>query len=264
MDQLIAEGKIVQTSPGAVPQQKRYLDEVQGVPPQNVWVDMPGINNGSADFLGYPTQKLVALLERIITSSSNPGDLVLDPFWGCGTAIHAAQRLGRQWIGIAITHLAISLIERRLKDAFRGIALEVHGTPKDLDGARDPAQRDKYQFRWWAISLIEAQPYGGKKKGADGGLDGLIYFRSDAKTTERAMVSVKGGGVSMPMVRDLKGVLDREKAHIGVLLTLEPPTRPMERRPRARGSSRSATGNTRACRSSPLRKRCVERCPPFH
>ena len=116
---------------------------------------------------------------------------------------------------------------RRLKDAFPSIAFEVHGTPTDLDGARDLAMRDKYQ--WWAVSLIEAQPYGGKKKGADGGIDGLIYFRSDAKTTDRAIVSVKGGGVSVPMVRDLKGVLDREKSPIGVFLTLEQPTRPMEK-----------------------------------
>jgi hypothetical protein len=153
---------------------------------------------------------------------------VLDPFCGCGTTIHAAQKLGRTWIGIDITHLAISLIERRLKDAFPGIAFDVHGTPKDLDGARDLAIRDKYQFQWWALSLVEAQPFAGKKKGADSGIDGLIYFRSDAKTTERAIVSVKGGGVSVPMVRDLKGVLDREKAPIGVFLTLIPPTRPME------------------------------------
>ncbi len=129
----------------------------------------------------------------------------------------------------------MSLIERRLKDAFPGIAFDVHGTPQDLDGARDLAQRDKYQFQWWATSLIDAQPYGGKKKGADGGIDGLIYFRSDLKTTERAVVSVKGGGVSVPMIRDLKGVLDREKAPIGVFLTLEPPTRPMEKEAAAAG-----------------------------
>jgi hypothetical protein len=126
-----------------------------------------------------------------------------------------------------VTHLAIGLIERRLKDAFPGIKFEVHGTPKDIDGARDLALRDKYQFQWWAASLIEAQPYGGKKKGADSGIDGLIYFRSDAKTTERAIVSVKGGdNVSVPMIRDLKGVLDR-KAPIGVFLTLAEPTKPM-------------------------------------
>jgi hypothetical protein len=154
--------------------------------------------------------------------------VVLDPFCGCGTAVHAAQKLDRKWIGIDITHLAIGLIERRLKDAFPGIAFEVHGTPKDLDGARDLMKRDAYQFQWCAVSLIDAQPYAGKKKGADGGIDGLIYFRSDAKTTERAVVSVKGGDhVGVPMVRDLKGVLDREKAPIGVFLTLSAPTKPM-------------------------------------
>jgi adenine specific DNA methylase Mod len=229
MRELEAKGRIVQLKPGLVPQYKRYLDEGKGVPLQNIWTDMPGINNRSAEFLGYPTQKPVSLMERILATSSNPGDVVLDPFCGCGTTIHAAQKLGRAWIGIDITHLAISLIERRLKDAFPGIAFDVHGTPQDLDGARDLASRDKYQFQWWAVSLIDAQPFGGKKKGADGGIDGLIYFRSDAKTTERAIVSVKGGGVSVPMVRDLKGVLDREKAPIGVFLTLEPPTRPMEK-----------------------------------
>ena len=207
-----------------------------GVPLQSLWDDMPGINNRSAEFLGYPTQKPVALMERIIQASSNPGDLVLDPFCGCGTTIHAAQKLGRQWTGIDVTHLAISLIERRLKDAFPGIAFQVHGTPQDLEGARDLARRDKYQFQWWAVSLIDAQPYGGKKKGADGGIDGLIYFRGDGKATERAVVSVKGGdNVGVPMVRDLKGVMDRERAPIGVFLTLTEPTRPMEREAAAAG-----------------------------
>ena len=194
------------------------------------------MNNMSQERLGYPTQKPVALMERIIQASSNPGDLVLDPFCGCGTTIHAAQKLGRQWTGIDVTHLAISLIERRLKDAFPGIAFEVHGTPQDLKGARDLARRDKYQFQWWAVSLIDAQPYGGKKKGADGGIDGLIYFRGDGKATERAVVSVKGGdNVGVPMVRDLKGVMDRERAPIGVFLTLTEPTRPMEREAAAAG-----------------------------
>jgi DNA modification methylase len=146
----------------------------------DVWTDIDRLNQTAKERLGYPTQKPIALLERIVTASSRPGMMVLDPFCGCGTAVHAAQKLGRQWIGIDITHLAISLIERRLKDAFPGIAFEVHGTPKDLDGARDLAQRDKYQFQWWAVSLVEAQPFAGKKKGADSGIDGLIYFRSDA------------------------------------------------------------------------------------
>lgn len=222
-------GRLAYSRGSGMPRLKHFLDEMSGVPLGDLWDDIPPINSQAQERLGYPTQKPVMLLERIIEGSSNPGDVVLDPFCGCGTTIHAAQKLGRQWIGIDVTHLAISLIERRLKDAFPGIVFEVHGTPSDLDGARDLAVRDKYQFQWWAVSLIEAQPYGGKRKGADGGIDGLIYFRSDTKTTERAIVSVKGGGVNVSMVRDLKGVLDREKAPIGVFLTLEPPTRPMEK-----------------------------------
>jgi DNA modification methylase len=229
MAALIASGLVVQSSAGAVPQKKLYLDVGKGVPVQSLWDDIAELNSQAQERLGYPTQKPVALLERVIEASSNRGDVILDPFCGCGTTIHAAQKLGRRWLGIDVTHLAISLIERRLRDAFPDISFEVHGTPQDIDGARDLARRDKYQFQWWAVSLIDAQPYGGKKKGADGGIDDLIYFRSDAKTTERAIVSVKGGGVSVPMVRDLKGVLDRGKAPIGVFLTLEQPTRPMEK-----------------------------------
>ncbi len=215
---------------------KVYLDETKGKQVGTVWTDIERVRNTAIERLGYPTQKPVTLLERIITTSSNPGDVVLDPFCGCGTAVHAAQKLGRQWIGIDITHLAISLIERRLKDAFPGIEFEVHGTPKDLDGARDLALRDKYQFQWWALSLIDAQPYAGKKKGADSGIDGLIYFKADAKTTGRVIVSVKGGeNVGVTMVRDLKGVLEREKAPIGIFLTLNRPTRPMEAEAAAAG-----------------------------
>jgi hypothetical protein len=152
-----------------------------------------------------------------------------DPFCGCGTTIHAAQKLGRKWIGIDITHLAISLIEKRLKDAFPGIAFDVHGTPKDLDGARALAEQDKYQFQWWAVSLANAVPYGGKKKGADSGIDGFIYFKPDGKTTERAIISVKGGSnVGVPMIRDMGHVVDREKAKIGVFITLTDPTKPMQ------------------------------------
>ena len=202
----------------------------------DVWTDIDRLNQTARERLGYPTQKPVALLERIIRASSNEGDLVLDPFCGCGTTIHAAQKLGRQWIGIDVTHLAISLIERRLKDAFPGIAFEVHGTPKDLESALDLAKRDKYQFQWWAVSLVDARPYGGKKKGADGGIDGILFFRSDKDKTEKALVSVKGGeNVGVGMVRDLIAVVDREKAAIGVLITLAMPTRVMEREASAAG-----------------------------
>jgi DNA modification methylase len=229
MQSLLAEGRIVQTGPGRVPRYKRYLDEMPGTAIGDIWVDIKPINSQAQERLGYPTQKPQALLERIIAASSNEADIVLDPFCGCGTTIHAAQKLKRKWIGIDITHLAISLIEKRLKDAFPGIKYEVHGTPKDLDGARDLAKRDKYQFQWWAVSLVNAVPFAGKKKGADSGIDGLIYFKPEGKTTEKAIVSVKGGdNVNVAMVRDLAHVVDREKARIGVFITLADPTGPMK------------------------------------
>jgi site-specific DNA-methyltransferase (adenine-specific) len=168
------------------------------------------------------------LLERIISASSNADDLVLDPFCGCGTTVHAAQKLNRRWIGIDITHLAIGLIERRLKDAFPGIKFEVHGTPKDFAGAENLAQRDKYQFQWWAVTLINAVPYGGKKKGADSGIDGYYYCKPDGKKTESGIVSVKGGeNLHRDMVSDLRGVMEREKSPLAVLITLREPTAPM-------------------------------------
>jgi site-specific DNA-methyltransferase (adenine-specific) len=235
MHKLEEEGRIwyPKTAAGALDTNKRprlirYLDEMPGTVLSNVWTDISPINSQAQERLGYPTQKPLALLERIIEASSNEGDTVLDPFCGCGTAVHAAQKLGRGWIGIDITHLAISLIEKRLHDAFPGLAFDVHGTPKDLDGARALAEQDKYQFQWWAVSLVNAIPYGGKKKGADTGIDGLIYFKPEGKTTEKAIVSVKGGeNVSVVMIRDLGHVIDREKARIGVFITLAEPTKPM-------------------------------------
>jgi site-specific DNA-methyltransferase (adenine-specific) len=229
MQKLDEEGRIwYPNDKNKRPRLKRYLDEMPGTLVTNIWTDIFPINSQAQERLGYPTQKPQSLLERIITASSNEGDLILDPFCGCGTAVHAAQKLRRQWIGIDITHLAISLIEKRLKDAFPGIQYEVHGTPKDLDGARDLAARDKYQFQWWAVSLVNAVPFAGKKKGADSGIDGLIYFKPEGKTTEKAIVSVKGGeNVNVAMIRDLAHVVDREKAKIGVFITLAEPTRPM-------------------------------------
>jgi DNA methylase/Restriction endonuclease len=169
------------------------------------------------------------VLERIIAASSNENDLVLDPFCGCGTATHAAEKLHRRWIGIDITHLAIGLIERRLKDAFSGIQFEVHGTPKDFAGAEDLAKRDKFQFQWWAVTLINAVPYGGKKKGADSGIDGCYYCKPDGKKTEVGIVSVKGGEtVHRSAVGELRGVVEREKSPLGVLITLRDPTGPMK------------------------------------
>lgn len=198
-----------------------------GVKMSDVW-ELPIIAPSSAERLGYPTQKPLALLERIITASSNEDDIILDPFCGCGTAVIAAEKLKRQWIGIDITHLAVSLIEKRMKDAFKGIQFEVHGTPKDIDGARDLASRDKYQFQWWACSLVNAQPYQGKKKGADGGIDGLIYFQEDLKSHKKIIVSVKGGeNINVAMVRDLAHVVSREEAEIGIFVTLAKSSKPM-------------------------------------
>jgi site-specific DNA-methyltransferase (adenine-specific) len=236
LDQLFAEGRIYLPSDGAWPRLIRYEEDSKGRAIGDVWEDISPINMRARERLGYPTQKPGALLERIIAASSNPGDLVLDPFCGCGTTIHAAQKLGRAWVGIDITHLAISLIERRLKDAFPGVTFEVHGTPKDLESAVDLARRDKYQFQWWAVSLVDARPYGGKKKGADGGIDGILFFRSDRDKTEKALVSVKGGdNVGVSMVRDLIAVVEREKAAVGVLISLALPTRAMEREASAAG-----------------------------
>ncbi len=200
-----------------------------GDPVGSCWVDISSINPQAAERLGYPTQKPLALLERIIAASSKEGDVVLDPFCGCGTAVVAAQKLGRQWIGIDITHLAISLIEKRLKDAFPDLKFEVYGTPKDLAGARELAARDKYQFQWWACSLVNAQPYQGKKKGADRGIDGLIFFQdTDKGPAKKIIVSIKGGeNVGRAMVADLKNSVEREKAQLGLFVTLTPPTQPM-------------------------------------
>ena len=217
---------------GRTPEDDDVIFEAKGQPIDSVW-HMKGLDPKSKERLGYPTQKPEALLERIIQASSNPGDVVLDPFCGCGTAVHAAEKLGRNWIGIDITHLAIALIEKRLRDAFSGIEFEVEGTPKDLEGAKDLAKRDKYQFQWWACSLVNAQPYGGKKKGADGGIDGQIFFTDFAggKTAiKQIIVSVKGGAnVSLTMLKDLIATVHHNKAEIGLFVTLTPPTRPMVR-----------------------------------
>lgn len=236
MEDAYKKGEIVVPKGGnGIPRYKRYLDEQEGVPIGDFWDDI-GIAAGN-ERLGYPTQKPLALLERILAASSNECDIVLDPFCGCGTTVHAAQKLKRQWIGIDITHLAISLIQKRLRDAFgKDLAIDVLGVPKDVEGAQALAAADKYQFQWWAVSLVDAVPFGGKKKGADSGIDGFIYFKPDGKATEKAIVSVKGGeNVSVQMIRDLGHVVERENAKIGVFITLTDPTGPMKKEAVAAG-----------------------------
>ena len=231
MNELITQGRIIQPSPGAVPRYKRYLDEMPGVPMQNLWDDISAINSQAQERLGYPTQKPETLLERIIKASSDEGDIVLDPFCGCGTTISVAERLHRKWIGVDITHLAITLIRHRLHDT-HGSELcpyEVLGDPKDLSSAQALAQEDRYQFQWWALGLVDARPAQDvKKKGADSGIDGYINFVDDTSgKAKRVIVQVKSGHVKAGDIRDLKGVLDREKAAIGAFITLEEPTAPM-------------------------------------
>ncbi|HMO82147.1 MAG TPA: DNA methyltransferase [Pyrinomonadaceae bacterium] len=237
MDQLIADGMVVQTKPGNVPQRKQYLDQGKGVAVQTLWDDMPALHSQSAERLGYPTQKPVALLERIISTSSDEGDVVLDPFCGCGTTIAAAQKLNRQWIGIDITHLSVGLQKLRLRNSFGLIAgkdYTVVGQPTSIGGARKLAKENPYGFQWWVLPLIGAKAFGSEtgkkvgKKGADGGIDGLIVFTDDnSGKAKKVIVSVKGGGVNVSQVRDLIGTVEREKAAIGIFLTLERPTKPM-------------------------------------
>ena len=208
---------------------KRFLDELEGETVDSLWDDISPINSQAQERLGYPTQKPLALLERIIAASSNEGDVVLDPFCGCGTAVHAAQKLGRHWIGIDVTHLAIGLIEKRMSEAFPGLEFEVKGRPQSLASAQHLAARDKHQFELWALSVVDADPWKGGRKGPDGGIDGIIWFKPDGKKTEKAIVEVKGGGTGVKDVGRLAQVMERENAKIGVLITAQLPTRAMER-----------------------------------
>ena len=221
-------GDLYWTSEGK-PRRKVRPSEDELDPLGNCWIDIPPINSQAQERLGYPTQKPVVLLERILRASSTIGSVVLDPFCGCGTTIHAAEKLGRQWIGIDVTHLAVALVERRLRNAFPGIQYEVHGVPKDHAGAKDLAERDKHEFQKWITASIGAQPYKGGKKGMDRGIDGYLHFRDADKKPQFAIISVKGGGIKSGDVRDLKGTMEREKAALGLFLSLNKPTREMEK-----------------------------------
>jgi len=235
LEELDREGRIIwPNKKDGVPRYKRYLDEMLGVAIQSIIVDIHPLSALSAEKLGYPTQKPLALLERIINASSNPGDIVLDSFCGCGTAIAAAQKLGRKWIGIDITHLSIALQKYRLEAMFPGIQFKVIGEPTDYGAAKQLAQDDRYQFQWWALSLVKAKPLGGQegsktgKKGSDKGIDGVITFIDDnTGKPKRVLVQVKSGHVKSGDIRDLVGTVQRENAALGVFITLEPPSRDM-------------------------------------
>ncbi len=228
---------------------KYYLDEARATI-GSVWGDIPGFGTrtASAERLGYPTQKPLALLERIIQASSHEGDIVLDPFCGCGTAVVAAQKLNRRWIGIDITHLAIALIKYRLGDMFdlkEGKDYQVIGEPTTESEARALAQQDRDEFQKWAIGLIpRARPFQ-SKKGADTGIDGVLYFKDDIKDPKKVVIQVKSGRVSVKDVRDFRGVMKREQATLGLFLTLKPPTKPMVREAEQVGDYITPLGNRR-------------------
>jgi len=229
MTKLDAEGLIwYPDSKDKRPRLKRYLDEQPGVVAGNVWTDISPINSRASERLGYPTQKPLALLERIIEASSNPGDVVLDPFCGCGTAVDAAQKIGRRWVGIDVTYLAVDLIDKRLRATYGedvAKSYKVHGIPHDLDGAHALFAANPFDFERWAVSLVDAQP--NQKQVGDKGIDGVIRFPTDNKGgTGRSLVSVKGGGTVNPgMVRDLVGTVEQQKADMGVFICLSEPTK---------------------------------------
>jgi len=226
MYKMLNEGRIVQTASGRMPRYKRYLDEMPGVPIQDLWTDIRPISSHAKERLGYPTQKPEVLLERIIMASSNEGDIILDPFCGCGTTISVAEKLKRKWIGIDVTHLAISLMKHRLIDTFGDkVKFEVKGEPVDLKGAEALAKQDPYQFQWWALGLVGARPAESeKKKGRDKGIDGYIYFHDEPQKTKKIVIQVKSGHVNPGQIRDLRGTVEREQAQIGVFITFNSPT----------------------------------------
>jgi site-specific DNA-methyltransferase (adenine-specific) len=233
LDQLDEIGRIIwPKKEGGTPSFKQYMDDLGGTDVQDIITDIPPISAQAQERLGYPTQKPEALLDRILRSSSNEGDVVLDPFCGCGTTVQVAQRLNRRWIGIDITHLAINLIKYRLDNSFSPEIRKTYiviGEPKDLEGARKLAEESKYQFQNWALGLCGARTTGEIKKGADRGIDGRIPFReANSLDFNDIIFSVKGGqNVGVSEVRDLIGVVQREDAAIGVYISIVEPTKPM-------------------------------------
>jgi site-specific DNA-methyltransferase (adenine-specific) len=220
MEELDKQGLIEYTSKGC-PRFKRYLDMMIGNKCPDIWLDIKIAPKDER--LTYPTQKPLALLERIIQASSNPGDVVIDPFCGCGTAVVAAEKLGRQWIGIDITHLAISLIKKRLYDHFPKVEFKTVGEPESLEAARELAAQSKFQFEAWAVSLLGGQPYK-SRGGGDTGVDGLLYFKDYKGKFHKIIIEVKGGGYQPKDLKSLHSVMEQQEAPLGILIALNPPT----------------------------------------
>ena len=246
MQRLDNEGRIYYTKNG-FPRLKRYLDEMQGLPVQDTWTDVEALRSWHKERLGYPTQKPEGLLERIIKASSNEGDVVLDAYCGCGTTVAVSQRLDRQWIGIDITYQSISLILRRLESAFGQGVLEnvvLNGIPKDMQSAEALAHkkddRTRKEFEKWAVlTYSNNRAIINQKKGADKGIDGIAYFRSERDEPEKIILQVKSGKVSSRDIRDLQGTMTRENAVLGVFITLQKPTKDMAKEAKEAGIYRS-------------------------
>lgn len=224
------EGRVV-IPEGGVARYKRYLDEMQGTLVKDIWYDIEHLHGSHHEHMGYQTQKPEALLARIIRAASHEGDVVLDPFCGCGTAVAVAERLQRRWIGIDVTYLAIDLIRKRLEDSFGNQRAEYEeiGIPRDVPSAERLFKNDPFQFECWALATVGARS-ARDKRGADRGIDGVMNLRDEySGDYKKIILQVKGGHVSVPQVRDLKGVLEREQAEIGVFLTLRKPTRQMRK-----------------------------------
>jgi len=228
MQRAYEQGLIVQSKPRSVPRLKRYLDEQEGTPVGDIWTDIVPVQANAAEHMGYPTQKPLALLERVISASSNPGDLVMDPFCGCGTAVVAAERLGRRWIGIDITYVAMDLMINRLASNFglkRGVDYQVVGDPKDAYSASKLFQESPKQFEIWAVGLVQGVPQ--PDKVGDRGVDGKVYFQDLEGKLQWAVCQVKGGHLTPNLIRDFAHVVERENAAMGFFICLETPTKGM-------------------------------------
>ncbi|MCP4383779.1 MAG: hypothetical protein GY798_20600 [Hyphomicrobiales bacterium] len=246
------------------PQLKRYLEETKGGVMGTIWTDISPVNSQARERVGYPTQKPIALLERILKASTDPGQTVLDPFCGCGTTIEAAERLGRHWIGMDVTHHAIDVIEGRLVERCPAADFSVKGRPEDLDAAHDLARRDPYEFQWWANWLLGVQNYLEFKKGADRGIDGIIYFRNGPWGVGKTIVSVKSGqNIGPDMIAALAGTVEREEAQLGVFVCLAKPTSRMKTDAAAGGMTKTAQGRFQKIQIATIADLLDGRGPPL-
>jgi len=264
-ESLDLEGLIHWPANGGFPRRRAaepFDPETRMVTIGDVWTDIDRLNQTAKERLGYPTQKPLALLERIIAASSRPDDLVLDPFCGCGTTVHAAESLNRNWVGIDVTNYAVKLIKTRLEAAFPELRIDVDGRPQDYQDAEALAERNKYQFQWWACDAIGAQRYRNRQKGPDGGVDGEIMFLNGPRGVGRIIVSVKGGKtLGVDAVRELRAVIDQQGADMGVLVSLADPSQQATNAALSAGFVRTAHGEFQRIQISPVRDLFERRLP---